>query len=133
MLLATEVERTAGFTLIEVLIALALVAISLSSIGQLIATTVRGTRMIEDHLTRLEIARGIGTALPDRDQLMPGNISGEIAAHRWRVDISPFVTTTIGRRPPTSWITQIVVVTVQSPAGAPMQISTVRLQRRARE
>ena len=30
------------------------------------------------------------TGLPDRDQLAPGNFSGEIAGHRWRVDVLPF-------------------------------------------
>ena len=124
-------STTAGFTLIEVLIALAIVAVSLSSIGALIATTIRGTRSIEGHLTRLETARAIATALPDRDQLVPGNFSGEIADHRWRVDVSPFEAADFGQRPAAPWVPQIVVVTVLSPTGAPMQISTVRLHRRA--
>ena len=56
---------TAGFTIIEVLVALAVVAISLSSIGMLMATTVRGTaRSIERQLTELETTRGILAALP---------------------------------------------------------------------
>ena len=127
----TAPERsTAGFTLIEALVALSIVAVSLSSIGALIATTVRGSRTIDRNVVQLETARAIATALPDRGQLALGSFSGEIAGHRWRVDVSPWVTTDVGPRQNTPWAPQLVVVTVQAPAGAPMQISTVRLQRR---
>jgi general secretion pathway protein I len=131
LLRSTEAKRTAaGFTLIEVLVALAIVAISLSSIGALIATTIRGTRSLEEHWMRLEIARAIATALPERDQLVPGNLSGEIAGHRWRVDVSPFIADSPARPSSTPWVPQTVVVTVQSLAGTSMQVSTVRLHRR---
>jgi general secretion pathway protein I len=125
-------STTAGFTLIEALVALAIVAISLSSIGALIATTGRGASSIEQHLARLETARAIATALPDRDQLAPGNFSGETAGHRWRVDVAPFNATDLAVRQPT-WDPQTVVVTVQSPSGGVLQINTVRLHRRAGE
>ncbi len=121
---------TAGFTLIEALVALAIVAASLSSIAALIATTVRGTRSIEGHLTELETARAITTALPDRDQLVPGNLSGETAGHRWRIDVSPFNAANLSVQQPT-WEPRTVVVTVTSPAGGVLQINTIRLQRRA--
>src|ERR1041385_6680056 len=77
----------AGFTLIEVLVALAVVAVSLAAIGSLIAVTTRGARAVGLHLTLVETARSIVTGLPDRDQLVPGNFSGEAAGHRWRVDV----------------------------------------------
>jgi general secretion pathway protein I len=128
---STAAKRTAaGFTLIEVLVALAIVAVSLSSIGALIATTVRGTRSLEERWTRLEIARAIATALPDRDQLVPANLSGELAGHRWRIDVSPFIANNLARPSVTPWVPQTVVVAVRSPAGSTMQISTVRLHRR---
>ena len=120
---------TAGFTLIEALVALAIVAAALSSIGALIASTVRGARSIERHLTELETARAIAAALPDRDQLVPGNFSGETAGHRWRVDVAPFNATDLGVRQP-AWEPQAVVVTVQSPVGGVLQLNSVRLHRR---
>ena len=121
---------TAGFTLIEALVALAIVATSLSSIGALIATTVRGSRSIERHLAELESARAIATALPDRDQLVPGSFSGETAGHRWRVGVSPFSAANLSVRQP-AWEPEAVVVTVQSPSGGVLQINTVRLHQRA--
>ena len=121
---------TAGFTLIEVLVALAVVAISLAAIGSLIAVTTRGARAIGLHLTLVETARTIVTGLPDRDQLVPGNFSGEAAGHRWRVDVMPFYADFVDLREPTNWIPQTVVVRVQSPAGKVLQVNTVRLRRR---
>jgi general secretion pathway protein I len=119
--------------LIEVLVAISVVAVSLTSIGALIATTVRGTHSLEMHLTRVETARAIVTALPDRDQLKPGSFSGEAAGHRWRVDVLPFVAANVDPRLPTSWVPQAVVLRVQSPTGSIMQINTVRLRRRRQD
>jgi general secretion pathway protein I len=123
-------RSTAGFTLIEVLVALAVVAISLAAIGSLIAVTTRGARAIGLHLTLVETARTIVTGLPDRDQLVPGNFSGDAAGHRWRVDVMPFYADFVDSQQPTNWIPQTVVVRVQSPAGKVLQVSTVRLRRR---
>src|SRR5215475_15838771 len=82
-------KDSAGFALIEALVALAIVAIALSSIGNLIASSAHGARSIEARLTRLETARAVMSALPSRDQLVPGTSSGEIADHVWRVDVVP--------------------------------------------
>ncbi len=117
-----------GFTLIEVLVALSVVAISLSAIGSLVAVTVRGARAVGGHLALVETARTIITGLPDRGELAPGEFSGEAAGHRWRVDVLPFYADFIDPEK-TSWIPQTVVVRVQSPAGPILQVNTVRLRR----
>jgi general secretion pathway protein I len=117
--------------MIEALVAVSIVAIALSSIGALIATTVRGTRSIEAHLSRLEVARIVITALPERDQLVDGNLSGATSGHDWSINVARHVSTSDLVQPRTSWVPQNVIVTVQSPAGAPMQIHTVRLRRNA--
>jgi len=54
---APQAEKNAGFTLIEALVALAIVAVALTSIGSLVATSARGAASIEARLTRLEAAR----------------------------------------------------------------------------
>lgn len=123
-------HATAGFTLIEVMVALAVVAISLAAIGSLIAVTSRGARAVGLHLTLVETARAIVTGLPDRDQLVQGDFSGEAAGHRWRVDVMPFYADFIDPAQTTPWMPQTVVVRVQSPAGKVLQINTVRLLRR---
>ena len=122
-------DAVAGFTLIEALVALSIVAIVMAAIGSLIASTARGARSIDVHLTRLQTARAVITALPDRDQLARGAFSGTIANHPWRVAVLPFATDSVAQEPSARWVPQAVVVNVGSPSGAAMRISTIRLQR----
>jgi len=119
-----------GFTLIEVVVALGLVAVLLTAIGSLVATTVRGSTSIDQHVALVETARAIEAALPERADLIPGSFSGEMAGHRWRVDVLPFVSNFVDPRLPTLWIPQTVVIRVRSPGGAMLQINTIRLRKR---
>ena len=121
-------RTTAGFTLIEVLVALSVVAVSLAAIGSLIAVTTRGVRSIGGHLVLVESTRTIMTGMPGREQLKFGNFSGEAAEHRWRVDVLPFQADFVTTEP-SPWIPQTVVVRVQSPNGPILQVNTVRLRR----
>ena len=123
-------RAVAGFTLIEVLVALTVVAISLAAIGSLIATTIRGVRSLDTRLALIETARAVVTGLPDREELAPGNFSGDLAGHRWRVDVLPFLIDAIDTQNPAPWTPQTVVVRVQSPAGPILQLNTVRLRRK---
>ena len=124
-------RAVAGFTLIEVVVALALLAVALTAIGSLTAATIRGTRSIDQHLSLAETARAIEAALPGRDDLKPGTSSGETAGYRWRIDVLPFTSSFVDPRLPTPWAPWTVVITVQAPAGPLLQINTVRLQKRA--
>jgi general secretion pathway protein I len=119
----------AGFTLIEVLIALAIVSISLAAIGSLMASTIRAMRSIDRRFALVETARAIETGLPGRAELT-GSLAGDLAGHRWRVDVSPFIANFVDPRLPSRWVPQTVVIRVQSPGGAILQVNTVRLQRR---
>jgi len=121
----------AGFTLIEALIALAIVAVSLTAIGSLMAMTVRGTRSIDQHLALVETARAIEAGLPDRGDLTVGSLTGAVGAYRWRVDVLPFQASFVDPQLPTPWVPQAVVITVQSSAGPILRINSVRLHRRA--
>jgi general secretion pathway protein I len=117
--------------LVEALVALAIISVSLSSIGALIATTVRGTRTVDANLSRLHAARSVLAALPNRGQLTLGTFSGDFARHQWRVDVSPFIASNSDPAQRTPWVPQHVVVTVQSSAGVPLQINSLRLRRGA--
>src|SRR6266540_3383816 len=113
--------------MIEVLVALAVVSVSLAAIGSLVATTVRGTRSLDTHLTLVEKTRALAAGLPDRAQLQLGSVAGEADGFGWRVNVLPFVATNVDPRLPTPWIPQTVVISVQSPAGPVFQLYTVRL------
>lgn len=117
----------AGFTLIEVLVALSIVALALSSIGALIASAARGNRSVEAHLVSLQTARAVMTAIPDRDQLVPGTLTGTTGDQHWRLDVSPLAVARAAKQPKSPWVPQTVVVSVRSPIGTELQITTVRL------
>lgn len=126
-------SREAGFTIIEALVALAIVSAALAAIGGLIAVSARGTRTLEQHVALIQTARAVESALPKRDQIVPGDFSGVLAGHPWRVDVLPFSAGGIDPELPSPWVPQTVVVTVRSPTGAAFQLATVRLRRRAKE
>jgi general secretion pathway protein I len=122
--------RSAGFTLIEVLVALAVVAASVAAIGALVAVSMRGAQSIDQRLQFRETLRALVTSLPDRRDLDAGTATGVAAGFRWRLDIAPFVATFVDPQAATPWQPEAVVITVRSPSGQQLQINTIRLRRR---
>jgi general secretion pathway protein I len=120
--------------LIEALVALAIVAGVLSSIGAVIATTVKGTRSIDQRLALTGAAETLLAALPARNLLKPGRQSGELAGHRWRIDVSPLNAAVTGEAPQTQRFVPLAVnMRLQAPGGPAIQITTVRLVPKAAE
>jgi general secretion pathway protein I len=117
-----------GFTLVELLIALAVAAVLLSAIGSVIATTSRVARSLDGKLALVQTARSISTSLPARQQLGLGTSSGQLEAHRWRMEVRPFTASFIDPRRPAPWTPQNVLITVQSPSGQIAEFHTVRLR-----
>jgi general secretion pathway protein I len=127
-------DGTAGFTLIEALVALAIVAAVLSSIGAVIATTVKGTRSIDQRLALTGAAETLLAALPARNLLKPGRQSGELAGHRWRIDVFPLNAAVPDDAPQTQRFVPLAVnMRMQAPGGPAMQMTTVRLVPKAAE
>ena len=122
-------DPSAGFTLIEVLVAVAVLAVSLTAIGSLVATNIRATRALDQRLALAATTRAIFTGLPNRNEVALSNSSGETAGHRWRLDILPFVADFVDPRRVTPWVPQAVVLRVQSPTGQVLRIDTVSLRR----
>ncbi|MFL6796080.1 MAG: prepilin-type N-terminal cleavage/methylation domain-containing protein [Xanthobacteraceae bacterium] len=118
----------AGFTLLEVLVALALLAGSLAAIGAVVANNARATRSIDQRLALMETARAVLAALPARDELVPGSTNGEIAGHRWRVDVQPLAIAAGDPRRPPPWQPQGITVRVEAPSGQLVRLDTVRLR-----
>lgn len=120
--------RAAGFTIIEVLVALAVVAVSIVAIGSVMSTNVRGVRSLEQHVTLMQTVRSVMAAdVPPRAELGFGTLSGRTNGHQWKIDVSP-----MGEqwKPPSddvAWIPALVRVQVRSPSGAVMDVRTVRL------
>jgi general secretion pathway protein I len=124
----------AGFTLIEALVALAIVAAVLSSIGVVVATTVKGTRSIDQRLALTGAAETLLAELPARDLLKPGGQSGELAGHRWRIDVSAINPAVADGAPQNQRFVPLAVsMRLQAPGGPAIQITTVRLVPRVAE
>jgi general secretion pathway protein I len=124
----------AGFTLIEVLVALAIVAAVLAPIGAVIATSVKGTRSIDQRLALTGAAETLLAELPARNLLKPGRQSGELAGHRWRIDVSAMDTSATSDTPQNPRFTPLAItMRLQAPVGPAIQLTTVRLVPRVAE
>jgi general secretion pathway protein I len=122
-------KREQGFTLIEVVVALALVTIVLASVGSLFATNARGVRTLEQHVALVEATRLIATSIPTGTELPADDLTGETSGHHWLMRSSLF----FGGGPVVAesrFIPQLVELRVQSPSGAVILLETVRLQNR---
>jgi general secretion pathway protein I len=124
----------AGFTIIEVLIALAVVALGIVAIGSVMSTNVRGVQSLEQHVALMQTARSaMTTGIPPRAELGPGVLSGQISDHRWQIDIGPLEGSWAVPNADVTWIPQLVKVHVQSPSGGAVDLETVRLMHRPRQ
>ena len=125
----------AGFTLIEVLVALAIVAAVLSSVGAVIATSVKGTRSIDQRLALTGAAETLLAELPARNLLKTGRQSGELAGHRWRIDVSAMNAPVTSDDTPqnTRFVPLAVTMRLQAQNGPAIQLTTVRLVPRTAE
>ena len=127
-------RRDAGFTIIEVLVALALVAVVIVAIGSLMATNVRGVRAFEQHVTLMQATRTVmTTAIPSRAELRMGSSSGQLSGYRWTVDVTPLGGEWAAGSADVPWVAGLVRIRVTSATGAVSDIRTVRLMQRPSE
>jgi general secretion pathway protein I len=119
---------SAGFTIIEVLVALAVIAVSIVAIGSVMSTNVRGVRSLEQHVTLMQAVRMIAaTEIPSREKIGFGTWSGRTADHQWRIDVSPMGEEWAPAGADIAWAPALVRVQVRSPSGAVTDLETVRL------
>jgi general secretion pathway protein I len=124
-------RRNAGFTIIEVLIALAVVAVSIVAIGSVMSTNVRGVRTLEQHVTLMQALRSVMTdELPPRAELGFGTLSGTASNHQWKIDVGPMDEEWNSPGTDVAWIPALVRIQVRSPSGAVSDLKTVRLIQR---
>jgi general secretion pathway protein I len=128
-------DRTdAGFTIIEVLIALAVVAAGIVAIGSVMSTNVRGVRSMEQHVLLKQAAQAaLAVSIPRRAELAPGTLSGQTGDYHWQVEIGPLSGDLAVSSGDAAWIPELVSVNVRSPGGAVVELHTVRLMHRPRQ
>lgn len=125
----------AGFTILEVLVALAIVAVSIVAIGSVMSTNSRGVTALENHVALVETAQTVlATEVSPRKELAPGTRAGQLRNYRWQIDVSrvggdwePANDSKVG------WTPELVKIHVRSPTGAQLDLSTVRLMPRSQQ
>jgi general secretion pathway protein I len=130
---------SSGFTLIEVLVAIAVLAVVLGAIGAVVGNTVRAIRSVDRRLPLLETAQSLIASLPARDALQPGTQSGTSGDFRWRIDAvllnrnvpdnaaAALSTAATDTPPKVNWMPLSITVRVQGSEGPPVRLDTVRL------
>jgi general secretion pathway protein I len=121
----------AGFTLVEALAALTVMAIAMTAIGALANSSMRASLYVGRHLAAIETARKIIAAMPSRKDLAEASLTGILDNHQWRIDSAPFPNALVPPGAPTVWEPQQLALRVLSPSGAIVEIDTVRLKKRA--
>ena len=125
---------TAGFTIIEALVALAIVAVSIVAIGAVMGSTARGARQLERHVALVQAAyNALWLSFPSRSPPLSNAQSGQSVEHAWRADVEPFA---IDFGAPTAkvlWVPQKIRLQVQSSSGAAIDLETVLLFKRRTE
>lgn len=122
-----------GFTIIEALIALAIVSSAVTAIGSVFATTALGVRSAEQHLSLVQIARGVVAALPLNNSLVLRNISGETEGYQWQIKPSLFLAASQEQAGGSGSVPVKLDVEIRSPSGAVIHLETIRLQPREQE
>jgi general secretion pathway protein I len=129
-----------GFTLIEVLVAIALLAVVLGAIGAVVGNTVRTIRSVDRRLPLLETAQSLIASLPAREVLQPGTQTGASGEFRWRIDAvllkqpvtdrlaaAAAASAAAANKPKVTWVPLAITVRVQGREGPPLRLDTVRL------
>jgi general secretion pathway protein I len=124
-------RENAGFTLVEALAALAIMAIGIAAIGELSNASMRSSLYFERHLAEIETARKIISGLPSRKDLPDGTLTGVLDSHEWRVDAAPFPNALVPANAASDWRPQYVALRVIAPTGGVVEIDTIRLRKRA--
>lgn len=118
----------AGFTLIEALIALAVVGVCLGAIGALTAANLRAVRQVDQRVALVSALRKIEAALPERAKLA-ADLSGEMGGQRFAI-ISrpdPDPSSSPGERERPAWTPQSLTIRIEGSSGARLDVETVRL------
>ena len=121
---------TAGFTVIEALVALAVVTVTIVTIGSVMASNARGTRQLENHVALVQAANNIlWLNLPARTDPVSPVLTGQSMDHDWRADIEPLAVEPDAPVDKLSWVPEKIRIQVRSPSGSVLSLETIRLFR----
>lgn len=117
----------AGFTLIEVLVALALCGFVIAAMAPVFGNNLMQARRADERLALAAAQRNLLEILPGREELRTGTISGNLDAIRWTIDAAEV---SVGDPAPGErWIPYRISALLVSPGGLTARFETLRLGR----
>jgi general secretion pathway protein I len=120
---------SAGFTLLEALIAIVILALSLSALLSLYSTGLRGINAIDDQLRARLLAQSVMAELSYDRALRPGTLEGRFERFAWTLSVTPFDTGDTEPRQPGPWTVYQLALTVSWPYGRRFELQTLRMLR----
>ena len=137
---AVERPRSAGFALIEVLVAAAVAAVILTVLIRSFGATWSGIRTVREEVDAMLVARAVLTALAPRNNVVPGTQNGTAGRYAWTVAVTPSPTAPPAPQPNAggegpevnpndTWTLYRVAIAVDAPSGRRTVLETLRLGR----
>jgi len=120
---------SAGFTLLEALIAIVILALSLSALLQLYSTGLRGIASIDDNLRARLLAQSVMAEMSYDRRLQPGRLQGRLDQFAWTLSITPFDDGDPAPQQPGPWTLHRLALTVTWPQGRRIELQTLRMLR----
>lgn len=120
-------DRQAGFTLLEALVALALLLIFASAIGPYLSQARRIMANAEGRTAAQVLLRSLLNAPFDRSGAARASHEGETNGLRWRIDTEP--TAVVRAQNPSNWSAVRVVASVAWAPGQVIMAETIRLRK----
>jgi prepilin-type N-terminal cleavage/methylation domain-containing protein len=122
-------SSTAGFTLLEVLVALAACGAIIAAIAPAFSANARNARLAESRIALAAAERSLLDILPARDKLTDGVARGVINGVDWRMRVTSLPHEVEEGQAPVPWIAYSIVVDFSTRDGMTSRIETVRLGR----
>src|SRR5262245_39530224 len=123
----SDASGAAGFTLLEALIAIVILALSLSALLQAYGTGLRGVAKIDDHLRARLLAQSVMAELSHDRRLRPGSVQGRQDKFVWTLSVTRFDDGETPAQQPNPWTLHRLALTVSWPEGRRIELQTLRM------
>jgi general secretion pathway protein I len=115
-----------GFTLFEVLIAIVILALSLSALLPSFSGGLRGATVIDDHMRARLLAQSVMAEFSQSRNPQPLARQGQYDKFAWRLTVTPYDADVV---PQPVWRLHRLVLTVAWAPGRQVELQTLRMMR----